>query len=462
MGKAVWFIVAVCLFVGISGSRLRAESGDEAATEKLAKEKNGTPVYSFWKDDFYLSTPDENFYMRIRGNVHLDTKFYTNDESANPTQFDIRRGRMDFRGVLYDYIHFRVQAELADTPYIRNAWADFELRPWLHVRAGQMKPPFSTSWWTKDNNVNFMERGANTPLYPYFDRGWWVWGELFEGAMVYNLGAFTGAGMDFDYKRGDIDDHKDVVAKLLVAPFLNSGMEPLQGLYLVGEWSSGNQSIPTKRFELKGYGAAVRDDKFWTWETESVGTGEVGRRDRWGAEIHYIYGPFSLSSEYLEARYSDIKVFALDGTEVIDDDGTIASWSTWMSFFLTGESKQVGNFGWKQPKPKKDYDPVNLSGPGAWEVIVRYTRTETDEDLFKPVTYGGDDYVILSGSHHVDEYTAGINWTWNPMVRWQLNYVYLAGDDKYGGIRSGDKENEDGYEYVETEEMIGLRMVFKF
>ena len=70
--------------------------------------------------------------------------------------------------------------------------------------------------------------------------------------------------------------------------------------------------------------------------------------------------------------------------------------------------------------------------------------------------------MILKGAHEVDEYTVGLSWTWNPMVRWQLNYVYLAGDDRYGGIRTGDKGNKDGYEYVETEEMIGLRMIFKF
>jgi uncharacterized protein (UPF0335 family) len=58
--------------------------------------KKVTPVYTFWKDDFYLSTPDENFWMKIRGNLHLDTKFYGGN-SNNPTEFDISAFRMKWQ-----------------------------------------------------------------------------------------------------------------------------------------------------------------------------------------------------------------------------------------------------------------------------------------------------------------------------------------------------------------------------
>ena len=34
-----------------------------------------------------------------------------------------------------------------------------------------MKVPFSSSWATLDNNVNFIERASSTPVYPFFDRG---------------------------------------------------------------------------------------------------------------------------------------------------------------------------------------------------------------------------------------------------------------------------------------------------
>ncbi len=451
--------------------QLKDSLATQAAEEKIVEKKKATPVLAFWKNDFFLSTPDENFWMKIRGNLHMDTKFYGGN-SNNPTEFDIRRARMDFQGMWYKYIYFRVQAEFADSPYIRNAWADYKFKDWLHLRAGQMKPPFSTSWWTLDNRVNFLERGASTPMYPYFDRGWWIWGDLFDKSLTWNLSAFTGAGMDLDSKKGDIDDHKDYIARLFYSPFKNKEGSVLEGLHLCLEGSLGKQSVPTKRFEKGAYAkAAVRDDNFWTWETEKDETrnalgilqgdgssGRIGSRDRWGVELHYIAGPFSLSSEYLVTEYDDIDVFASDGTKVISDDGGITSWSTWVSYFLTGEQKGVSNFGWKQPKPKTKFDPVHLKGTGAWEVLARYTSTKTSESLFDTNIYLGNDYKILEGASRVDEYTLGLSWTWNPMVRWQLNYVHLDGH----GIESGSANEMEGENRIDNEDMVGLRMIFKF
>jgi phosphate-selective porin len=309
-----------------------------------------------------------------------------------------------------------------------------------------------------DNRVNFMERGAGTPIYPYFDQGWWLWGDLFKKAVTWNVAGFTGAGMDFDYPKGDIDDHKDVFGRLFVSPFRNTDIRFLQGLHLCAEGSLGDQSIPTKRFEQKGYSAAVRDDKFWTWETEDPGTGEVGSWDRWGFEVHYILGPFSLSSEYLVAQYENIRVFATDGSQVLDENGQVRSWSTWLSYYLTGESKGVSNFGWKAPNPDRDFNPIQFKGTGAWEVLFRYTYTKTSSNLFESVLYAGDTYRILEGADEVNEFTVGVCWTWNPMLRWQLNYVHLEGD----GILTGDKSNEEGTKRVDHEDMFGLRMIFKF
>ncbi len=412
-------------------------------TETEFEGKKVTPMHSFWKNDLYFSNADEDIWIKIRGNLHVDSKIYGGN-SSNPVQFDIRRARFDFQGMFYNSISFRCQAEFADSPYARNFWADYKFSDALHLRVGQMKPPFSTSWWTTDNNVHFLERGSGTPMYTYFDRGWWLWGDLFHKTLTWNLAAFTGAGMDYDYKKGDIDDHKDWVGRLFYTPFKNADKSMLKGLSLVIEGTVGDQSIVSNRFEGKGYGAAVRDDKYWTWS----GLGkEIGSRRRWGAEIHYIAGPLSLSSEYLVTQWDDIKTET--GSKY---NGKVTSSSTWISYFITGETKQVSSFGWKQPKPKSNFDITSLNGSGAWEILARYTSTKTDEDLFENS--------ILKGADTVDEFTIGLSWAWNPMVRWQLNYVHVHGNRD--GIRTGSDDNVGGKSYVENEDMAGLRMIFKF
>ena len=95
---------------------------------------------------------------------------------------------------------------------------------------------------------------------------------------------------------------------------------------------------------------------------------------------------------------------------------------------------------------------------GAWEVLARYTNTRTSESLFDTYAYSGDDYRILEGAPRVNEVTLGMAWTWNPMVRWQLNYVHLNGN----GIRTGNSGSSQGTDRVDNEDMVGLRMIFKF
>ena len=113
----------------IRAIREEVKTKEETASNMIEKQKKqdavlekqkAQPVLTFWKNDFFLSTPDENFWMKIRGNLHFDSKFYGGN-SNNPTEFDVRRARMDFQGMWYKYIYFRVQAEFADSPYIRNA-----------------------------------------------------------------------------------------------------------------------------------------------------------------------------------------------------------------------------------------------------------------------------------------------------------------------------------------------------
>jgi phosphate-selective porin len=434
---------------------------DAAATTSMAKDDDGNSTAGAQcKEETSKEDVPESYVsnqIKIQGNIHFDSKLY-HASGKRPTTFDIRRARAGIQGKLNKSISFRLQAELADTPHVRDAWVDFGFREWLHLRVGQTKPPFSTSWWTSGSNVHFLERGAGTPVYPYLDRGWWLWGTTLGDGLTWNIAAFTGAGMERDVEGGDIDDHKDYFGRIFWSPIVGRTESGLNGLHLCVEGSLGKQSVPTKRFEQKGYSAAVREDRYWTWEAGE--NARIGRRDRVGLEMHCVMGSISFSTERLNAYYEDIEVHVKDGARALKSDGRVASWSTWLSWFPTGEKKSVGNFGWKQPNPKRPFDPGRLGGIGAWEILLRYTLTDTSRPLFEAHENGNEGYRILAGADHVSELTLGLNWTWNPMVRWQLNFVHLR---KSGGvIRSGDDDDAAGMERSESDSMVGLRMMFNF
>jgi phosphate-selective porin len=445
---------------------------------------------SMYDDGFVFASVDKRHELRVAASLQLDSRFYGGDSVA-PSSFDIRRARLDFNANLFDRLLFiRWQAAMEDSPYIRNAYLDIRFHNAFYIRAGQMKVPFATQWITLDNQLDFLERGSSEPVYPFFDRGIMIWGNLFGDTLTYNVGFFTGAGIDLDYSRGDIDDHKDVAWRLFYQPFRNLEAKGLKRLYLVGQGTYGMQSVPTTRFETRGLYAANLESQIWRWRTEQtlgdnlrnrdIIAGEIHSRTRWGAELHYLYGPFTFSAEWALVRYEGINIYhdfyqgskrllpagatGDRGAPVLSVNGNIHNLSFWTSFFLTGESKYLDNFGWKQPNPLR---PVGLGkgGFGAFEILGRFSATYTDNQLFRSVKVAGYrstdlsglagpapgegasvNAAVLDGAPTLYEATIGLNWTMNYHLRIQLDYTYIWAPDfdaakSTGGIISAGSSN---------------------
>ena len=92
-------------------------------------------------------------------------------------------------------------------------------------------------------------------------------------------------------------------------------------------------------------------------------------------------------------------------------------------YFLTGEFREYdrksGDFGRKPVTPCENFfwrqkDGCRYFGPGAWQIGMRYSKL----DLSNSGLNGGT----------IQDVTLGINWFWNPNVKWQLNYVITMRD----------------------------------
>ena len=105
--------------------------------------------------------------------------------------------------------------------------------------------------------------------------------------------------------------------------------------------------------------------------------------------------------------------------------GDLTYWGTYVQagFFLTGEQrgydKSMGRYG--RVVPNSNFfmvgdDNGNVrAGSGAWEVVYRYAYLDLNS--------GGINGGLYS------EHTLGLNWYWNPNIKFQLNYI--------NGARSG-------------------------
>ena len=124
-----------------------------------------------------------------------------------------------------------------------------------------------------------------------------------------------------------------------------------------------------------------------------------------------VLGSLTLQSEYLVNALQDAST-TLGGptTNLVYHGGYVQA-----LYFLTGEndhySKKTGAFEKVRPitnffKPNKC--DGSISGMGAWQVGIRYNHLDLNDQGIN----GG----IL------DNLTAGVNWFWNPNLKWQFNY----------------------------------------
>jgi phosphate-selective porin OprO/OprP len=156
---------------------------------------------------------------------------------------------------------------------------------------------------------------------------------------------------------------------------------------------------------------------------------DLQRRTRWGAEAHYLWGPFTISYEYNIVEWHDITAY--DDKNAfkyeLPDTYHVGVHQVWASFFLTGEKKEFQDifFCWRQPKPKNNFSLKDGTW-GAWEILVRGAIRESSSALF--------DKGVIDGSMRGHSITGGINWIANPKVRVMFNVNYLKNDEGKGII----------------------------
>ena len=116
------------------------------------------------------------------------------------------------------------------------------------------------------------------------------------------------------------------------------------------------------------------------------------------------------------------------------------------SYFLTGESRnyyqRLGSF-WRVA-PHREFDPWGNGGWGAFEVAVRVSRIDLDDEVhdFAGGVRGGV-------SNNV---SLALNWYFNPYVRLSLNYVHAEIDNL----------DEQGQQEGGTVDGVGMRLRWEF
>jgi phosphate-selective porin OprO/OprP len=268
------------------------------------------------------------------------------------------------------------------------------------VRVGHQKEPLSLEQLNNAMYTVFMERGISYAFVPGRNTGVKMHNSGFQNRVGWALGAFK----DVDDTADGFEDASDYnfTARITALPWYENNGRQL--LHLGLGYSHQFRNNDTVRYR-------ERPETHIT-DVRLVDTGNINDVEGVNLinpEIGFVHGPFSLQGEYVMA--------AVDAKAAEDPD--FDGFYVFASYFLTGENRQYrmddGGGEFTRIKIKNNF-VLNNPGWGAWEVALRYSTLDLNEEGIN----GGEE----------KNWSAALNWYLNPNLRWSFNYLHAKVEDR--------------------------------
>lgn len=350
--------------------------------------------------------------VRIDVRVKLQADYRASEwdglEDGN-TEFEFARKRVGVQGEVTKYVEFEIEADLQKDDPWRDVFVNVKPATAFEVKGGKFKMPFNYDQLTGPANLDFVSRSLiGRTIAPARDIGVMVHGRLFKRILTYEIGAFRNDGENAKLEEGFLlpgeappHDEHSAALRLSVEPFRRaSGRNPFERLHVAVAFTTSQ--VPEGLNSLSG--ESVLGFTYF----EPVYTN--GRRQRFGAELVWMPGPFSIKSEYARAEEARLG----QGFGDVDLSNFISSgWYVSGTWALTGEKKQDGI------EPRR---PLFQGGAGAFELAIRY-----DELGFGSALTEGEAFAnpradpVLENRDHV--WTVGVNWYLNKWAKIQINGI---------------------------------------
>ena len=251
---------------------------------------------------------------------YTQVRYQALEETGKIDGFDIRRARLDVKGIISPYWSYRVQFELGGTaklpevyaPKLLDAYAELKLNDYLNFTIGQAKVPFSLENLTASNKLELIDRSQAVEALVARgkdvggnqngrDIGIQLGGTILKvkdrPVVDYRLGVYNGSGIN----TVDNNENKDIAARLL--------LHPVVGLDISGALYDGSRLAPEVK-EVKD-----KDGKITTVATAA----KTVNRDRYGFDVNYDWRNLAIRSEYIHGTDN---VFNKKGFyDQIDEEG---------------------------------------------------------------------------------------------------------------------------------------------
>lgn len=218
---------------------------------------------------------------QLKFSGYTQARYQSLNKSGDIDGFDIRRARLDIRGVLTPVYDYRAQIEFGGTkgPFLLDATVVAKFSPGFNVTLGQFKVPLSRENLTSSPKLETINRSQGVEAltargkdvignHNGRDIGIAISGGLLPNEDVYLLdytaGLFNGSGIN----AADKNEQKDFAARLVYHP--------------------------NRKFDIGGSYYNGRG----TWGTTSANR----NRDRIGVDLDYHLDPVSIKGEYISGK----------------------------------------------------------------------------------------------------------------------------------------------------------------
>ena len=274
------------------------------------------------------------------------TQLYGIYQDPGVDSFAARRVRLTLGGEIVKNLRFKVMAEMAKTPALLDAYAEFQPSASLGLRFGQFLVPFSLESLTSVSDMDTVNRALVTEkLAPGRDIGTQgrdvglaVYGKA--SVFEYTAGLLNGSGTN----KADVNEHKDLAGRFLVRPTGGIAL----GVSIYRGRQSASTAAPTTVRDREGVELAVA-------------RGPATLRAEY---IHGRDGDFSRSGGYVQAGYFFLKD-KLQGVvkfDTLDLDRSLAGgrtdvWTAGINWYIQGKNKLQVNY--ERRRPESGDGPVN-------------------------------------------------------------------------------------------------------
>jgi len=389
-------------------------------TPAAAPPKKDAPLAAGWNGEhFFIRSPDGQFSISPYGYLDTDYRAYKGDGAPSDT-FLIRRARFGFQGNYGSHFDFALLTDANSTTgaIVRDAYLNVRIRPEIQIQAGQFKEPFAQETGIGATNLDFVERGFQSLLYPstvtaFRSPGIALHGDISGGMIQWWAGAFNGRGG----VTNNVTNEADFIGRLRFYPFRKGKNDWIKQLAFGGSISHSRSRGLSNDVSFSG---AIPDAAYTFFPQLAIN----GPIERYEGEFTYLKGPFALRGEYVQMQQQrwDIGSETPGGLGFLSVPGIGAkAWNIGATYLLTGEKRpENGTPRVKSPFFGPDTPGGKGRGLGAWEVALRYTGIQANAPGTSFLNFYTPEFVP-SYDYHTDEITFGVNWYPNYWVKYMVN-----------------------------------------